>query len=117
MKLRLLLVLFMTSFIIKAQEVTHIDFDDNNPNIVFNSWNTSSTFAKVSNPVSDVTNPSAFVGQFTAGDNNDIGIGVIDPTTIFTSPFNLESNSIFKMKVFSTSIFSYLDPSHDSHII
>jgi hypothetical protein len=102
MKLRLLLVLFMTSFIIKAQEVTHIDFDDNNPNIVFNSWNTSSTFAKVSNPVSDATNPSAFVGQFTAGDNNDIGIGVIDPTSIFTSPFNLESNSIFKMKVFST---------------
>ena len=42
------------------------------------------------------------MGQFTAGDNNDIGIGVIDPTSVFTSPFNLESNSIFKMKVFST---------------
>ena len=69
---------------------------------VFNSWNTSSTFYKVANPVSDATNPSTFVGKFTAGDNNDIGIGVIDPTTVFTSPFNLVSNSIFKMKVFST---------------
>ena len=59
-------------------------------------------FCKVSNPASDATNSSAFVGQFTAGTNNDIGIGVIDPTNVFTSPFNLESNSIFKMKVFST---------------
>jgi len=102
MKSKLLFILLLSSFIINAQEVTHIDFDDYNANIVFNSWNTSSTFSKVANPVSDATNPSAFVGQFTAGDNNDIGIGVIDPTSVFTSPFNLVSNSIFKMKVFST---------------
>lgn len=87
---------------INAQEVTHVDFDTNNENIVFNSWNTSSTFAKVPNPASDITNASAFVGQFTAGNDNGIGIGVLDATTVFTSPFNLTSNSIFKMKVFST---------------
>ena len=83
-------------------EVTHIDFDTNNPNIVFNSWNTSSTFAKVANPLSDTTNSSSFVGQFTAGSDNGIGIGVIDPTSVFPLPFNLASNPIFKMKVFST---------------
>ena len=102
MKLKLLFILSIISFSINAQEITHIDFDTYNANVVFNSWNTSSTFAKISNPVSNSENPSAFVGQFTAGDNNDIGIGVIDPTSVFTSPFNLESNSIFKMKVFST---------------
>jgi hypothetical protein len=102
MKQKLLLILLLTFTVMGAQEVTHIDFDTNNANIVFNSWNTSSTFAKVSNPVSDATNPSAFVGQFTAGADNGIGIGVIDATTVFTSPFNLASNSIFKMKIFST---------------
>ena len=102
MKQKLLLILLVTFSAVKAQETTHVDFDTNNPNIVFNSWNTSSTFAKISNPAPDTNNSSEFVGQFTAGTNNDIGIGVIDPTTVFTSPFNLESNSIFKMKVFST---------------
>lgn len=92
----------LSFFVINAQEVTHIDFDTNNPNIVFNSWNTSSTFSKVANPASDATNASAFVGQFTAGNDNGIGIGVIDATTVFTSPFNLVSNPVFKMKVFST---------------
>jgi len=96
-------LLFILGFsVITAQEVTHIDFDNNNPNIVFNSWNTSSTFAKIANPAQDTTNPSAFVGQFTAGSDNEIGIGVIDPTTVFTSPFDLVSNPVFKMKVFST---------------
>jgi len=96
-------LLFILGFsVITAQEVTHIDFDNNNPNIVFNSWNTSSTFAKIANPAQDTTNPSAFVGQFTAGSDNGIGIGVIDPTTVFTSPFDLVSNPVFKMKVFST---------------
>ena len=102
MKQKLLLILLVTFSAVKAQETTHVDFDTSNASIVFNSWNASSTFAKVANPASDATNSSAFVGQFTAGTNNDIGIGVIDPTTVFTSPFNLESNSIFKMKVFST---------------
>lgn len=95
-------MLTLTFGMANAQEVTHIDFDTNNPNIVFNSWNTSSTFAKITNPVPDATNTSAFVGQFTAGGDNGIGIGVIDPTTVFQTPFNLMSNSIFKMKVFST---------------
>ena len=99
---KITLLFILTFSVITAQEVTHIDFDTNNPNIVFNSWNTSSTFAKVANPASDATNASAFVGQFTAGADNGIGIGVIDPTTVFTSPFNLVSNSVFKMKVFST---------------
>jgi len=97
---KITLLFILTFSVITAQEVTHIDFDTNNPNIVFNSWNTSSTFAKVANPASDATNASAFVGQFTAGADNGIGIGVIDPTTVFTSPFNLVSNSVFKMKVF-----------------
>jgi hypothetical protein len=102
MKQKLLLILLVTFGAISAQEITHVDFDTNNANIVFNSWNTSSTFAKVTNPAPDVTNTSSFVGQFTAGNDNGIGIGVIDAPSIFTSPFNLESNSIFKMKVFST---------------
>ncbi|WP_438988702.1 Ig-like domain-containing protein [Polaribacter sp.] len=96
-------LLFILGFsVITAQEVTHIDFDNNNPSIVFNSWNTSSTFAKIANPAQDTTNPSAFVGQFTAGSDNGIGIGVVDVKNVFTSPFNLQSNSVFKMKVFST---------------
>ena len=102
MKQKLLLILFLNICIVSAQEVTHIDFDTNNANIVFNSWNGSSTFSKIANPASDDTNNSAFVGQFTAGNDNGIGIGVIDPTTVFTSPFNLASNAIFKMKVFAT---------------
>jgi len=103
MKQKLLLILLLTFSIIGAQEVTHVDFDTNNANIVFNSWNTSSTFAKVANPVpNDQGNTSQYVGQFTAGADNGIGIGVIDATSVFTSPFNLDSNSIFKMKVFST---------------
>ena len=102
MKQKLLLILLITFSAVQAQEITHVDFDTNNPNIVFNSWNTSSTFAKISNPAPDTNNSSDYVGQFTAGDNNDIGIGVLEPTTVFTSPFNLGSNSIFKMKVFAT---------------
>ena len=102
MRQKLLLIFILTFTAVTAQEVTHIDFDSNNANIVFNSWNTSSTFAKVANPAEDTVNPSAFVGQFTAGDDNGIGIGVIDVKNVFTSPFNLVSNPIFKMKVFST---------------
>ena len=102
MKQKLLLILLVTFSAISAQEMTHVDFDTNNANIVFNSWNTSSTFAKVTNPTPDATNTSSFVGQFTAGNDNGIGIGVIDSPSIFSSPFNIASNTIFKMKVFST---------------
>ena len=102
MKQKLLLILLFIIGIVNAQEVTHIDFDSNNANIVFNSWNSSSTFSKIANPAPDDTNNSDFVGQFTAGSDNGIGIGVIDPTTVFTSPFNLASNAVFKMMVFAT---------------
>ena len=102
MKKKLLLILLITFSVVKAQEITHVDFDTNNENIVFNSWNTSSTFAKISNPAPDANNSSDYVGQFTAGDNNEIGIGVLNPSTVFTSPFNLVSNAIFKMKIFAT---------------
>jgi len=102
MKQKLLLILLVTLSAVQAQEITHVDFDTNNSNIVFNSWNTSSTFAKILNPAPDTNNSSEFVGQFTAGNDNDIGIGVIGASGVFTAPFNLSSNSIFKMKVFST---------------
>ena len=102
MKQQFLFILFLTFGVLSAQEVTHVDFDANNPNIVFNSWNTSSTFAKISNPAPDTNNSSEFVGQFTAGNDNNIGIGVIGASGVFAAPFNLSSNSIFKMKVFST---------------
>ena len=116
MKQKLLLILFLTFGIVHAQEVTHVDFDTNNANIVFNSWNGSSTFSKVANPASDDANNSEFVGQFTAGNDNGIGIGVINPTTVFTSPFNLASNAIFKMKVFATeeiNVIFHLENSPD----
>jgi hypothetical protein len=121
MKQNLLLILLLTFGIFNAQEVTHIDFDANNANIVFNSWNTSSTFAKVVNPAPDVTNSSSYVGQFTAGNDNGIGIGVIDASSIFTTPFNLASNSIFKMKVFSTEEITIIfhlenDPDYGNNI-
>ncbi len=102
MKQRFFLILIFAFSVITAQEVTHVDFDTNNPDIVFNSWNTSSTFAKVANPFSDATNSSANVGKFTAGNDNGIGIGVINPLSVFTTPFNLASNPVFKMKVYST---------------
>jgi hypothetical protein len=121
MKQNLLLVLLLAFGILNAQEVTHIDFDTNNANIVFNSWNTSSTFAKVANPAPDVSNSSSYVGQFTAGNDNGIGIGVIDASSIFTAPFNLASNSIFKMKVFSTEEITIIfhlenDPDYGNNI-
>ncbi|MGK0414414.1 MAG: hypothetical protein ACJA1B_002639 [Polaribacter sp.] len=121
MKQNLLLILLLTFGILNAQEVTHIDFDVNNANIVFNSWNTSSTFAKVVNPAPDVTNSSSYVGQFTAGNDNGIGIGVIDASSIFTTPFNLASNSIFKIKVFSTEEITIIfhlenDPDYGNNI-
>ena len=95
-----LLSLFISSLLI-GQETVHIDFDDNNPGIVLNSWNGSSTFAKITNPDVSEENASNFVGQFTAGSDNGIGIGVINPETVFTTPFDLTSLSYFKMKVWS----------------
>lgn len=107
MRKKLLSILLVSFGLLQAQEVTHIDFDTNNADIVFNSWNTSSTFSKIMNPHIDPSNPnnadnpSGFVGQFTAGSDNGIGIGIINSTSVFQMPFNLENNAVFSMKVFS----------------
>ena len=103
---KLLLLFLVFTLGISAQDVMHIDFDDNNPNIVFNSWNSSAGFAKITNPDVTEVNASAYVGQFTAGlsnwgQDNTIGIGIIDPTTVFTAPLNLSANAVFKMKIWS----------------
>ena len=96
------LLLFASLGIVYGQETTHVDFDTNNPDIVFNSWNSSASFSKITNPGPDAVNGSANVGQFTAGSDNGIGIGVIDVNTIFTTPFDLTALSTFKMKVWSS---------------
>jgi len=106
MKQKLLFFSLIISGLLYSQETMHIDFDEFNPGIVFNSWNSSASFAKVTNPDVSTENPSAFVGQFTSGDDNGIGIGVIDPTTVFTTPFNLSALSYFKMKVWSSEAIS-----------
>ena len=102
MKQKLLLLSLFISGMLISQETMHIDFDENNPGVVMNSWDSSASFAKIANPDLSTENPSNFVGQFTSGNNNGIGIGVIDPTTIFTTPFDLSSLSYFKMKVWSS---------------
>ena len=102
MKQKLLLLSLFISGMLISQETMHIDFDENNPGVVMNSWDSSAGFAKIANPDLSTENPSNFVGQFTSGNNNGIGIGVIDPTTIFTTPFDLSSLSYFKMKVWSS---------------
>ena len=82
-----LLSILLVSFGLQAQEVTHIDFDTNNADIVFNSWNNSSTFAKLSiridptNP-NNADNPSGFVGQFTAGNDNEL-VSVLSILQVF----------------------------------
>ena len=100
-----LLLLFNLSF--SQDEVVHVDFDDNGPNVTFESWNNSSSFALTANPVQDEVNASQNVGQFTAGADDEgnfdsnIGIGITNPTTVFTSPFDLTSLNYFKMKIFA----------------
>ncbi len=102
-----LIFLCLSALGFSQNEIIHVDFDQYNPDISFESWNNSSTFEKVTNPAPDPTNASNFVGLFTAGasdwgQDNTIGIGVINPTTIFTSPFDLTSLDYFKMKIFVT---------------
>ena len=80
MKQKLLLLSLLISGLMIGQEI-HIDFDNNNPGVVLNSWNGSSTFAKIANPDVSAENASPFVGQFTAGSDNGIGIGIINPET------------------------------------
>ena len=113
MKKSLLFVFFLIFNFLNSQE-THIDFDSFNPEVTFESWNNSSTFALTTNPIQDPVNASINVGQFTAGADDggnfdsNIGIGVINPTTVFTSPFDLTAVSAdgtelnyFTMKVFA----------------
>ena len=61
----------------------HVDFDQNNAGINFVSWNNSSSFEKISNPHPDSNNNSEFVGQFTAGYDNGIGVGSDDFSSYF----------------------------------
>lgn len=106
-KITFKLFMFLSFMCLAQNEITHIDFDTNNADIGFESWNASCTFSKETNPAPDATNASTFVGLFTAaesqwGQDNTIGIGVINPTTVFTAPFNLTALDYFKMSVFVT---------------
>ena len=106
-RLLLFSILFLLNIAYAQDEVTHIDFDSNNPDVTFESWNGSSSFTLTTNPLEDPVNASVNVGQLTAGADGDgnfdsnIGIGVVNPTTVFTSPFDLTSLDYFKMKVFA----------------
>jgi len=51
------------------------DFDENNPDANFVSWDNNSLFSKVSNPYVTSENTSANVGQFIAGDGMGDGGG------------------------------------------
>ncbi len=93
----LLFILF--SILIYSQETMHVDFDQNNAGINFVSWNNSSSFEKISNPHPDSNNNSEFVGQFTAGYDNGIGVGSDD----FSSYFNMGELSYFKIKVWANN--------------
>lgn len=81
-----------------SQEVMHINFDDINPDATFSSWNNSSTFAFQPNPIQDPVNASPNVGQFIAGDDNGIGIGLSNPSSVFPNPFDFTQSSLFKIK-------------------
>lgn len=81
-----------------SQEVLHINFDDINPDATFSSWNNSSTFAFQPNPIQDPVNASPNVGQFIAGNDNGIGIGLSNPSSVFPNPFDFTQSSLFKIK-------------------
>jgi hypothetical protein len=81
-----------------SQEVVHINFDDINPDAAFSSWNNSSTFAFQPNPIQDPVNASPNVGQFIAGNDNTIGIGLSSPSSVFPNPFDFGQYSLFKIK-------------------
>ena len=57
------------------QIVMLYDFDENNPDANFVSWDNNSLFSKVSNPYVTSENTSANVGQFIAGDGMGDGGG------------------------------------------
>ena len=99
MKYYLSFFCFIFLFAVYSQETMHVDFDQNNAGINFVSWNNSSSFEKISNPHPDSNNNSEFVGQFTAGSDNGIGVGSDD----FSSYFNMGELSYFKIKVWANN--------------
>ncbi len=94
-----LLIIFVFAFtLVNSQEVMHINFDDINPTATFESWNNSSTFTLTTNPIPDPVNASLNVGLFTAGNDNGIGIGISNPSSVFPNPFNFTESNLFKIK-------------------
>ena len=98
MKKSLRLIFIFALSISYGQEVVHINFDDINPDVAFSSWNNSSTFAFQPNPIQDPVNASPNVGQFIAGNDNGIGIGLTNPSSVFPNPFDFGQSSLFKIK-------------------
>jgi hypothetical protein len=98
MKKSLRLIFIFALSISYSQEVVHINFDDINPDATFSSWNNSSTFAFQPNPIQDPVNASPNVGQFIAGNDNGIGIGLSNPSSVFPNPFDFTQSSLFKIK-------------------
>ena len=104
MKKSLLFIFVFAISFLNSQEVMHINFDDINPDVTFQSWNNSSTFALTTNPIIDPTNFSLNVGQFIAGADDggnfdsNTGIGVVNPATVFPIAFDLTQSSQFKIK-------------------
>jgi hypothetical protein len=98
MKKSLRLIFILALSISYSQEVVHINFDDINPDAIFSSWNNSSTFAFQPNPIQDPVNASPNVGQFIAGDDPGIGIGLSNPSSVLPNPFDFAQSSLFKIK-------------------
>tara|TARA_B100001996_G_scaffold373201_1_gene350427 strand:- start:1639 stop:4083 length:2445 start_codon:yes stop_codon:yes gene_type:complete len=99
MKKHLYFLFILISALVYSQETLHVDFDQNNAGINFASWNNSSSFEKVNNPYPDSNNSSEFVGQFTAGNDNGIGVGSDD----FSSYFNMQELTYFKINVWASN--------------
>ena len=98
MKKYLLFIFVFAITFLNSQEVMHINFDDINPTANFESWNNSCTFSLTTNPIPDPVNASPNVGLFTAGIDNAIGIGVVNPSSVFPNPFNFTESNLFKIK-------------------
>ena len=98
MKKYLLTILVFAFAFVNSQEVVHINFDEINPTASFESWNNSSTFTLTTNPIPDQVNASPNVGLFTAGNDNGIGIGISNPSSVFPNPFDFSESNLFKIK-------------------
>ena len=101
-KITLFLTMLCIAFMYQVQgQTTHVDFDSNNPDINFSSWNGSSTFEKVLKSSADGSSDATFVGKFISGNDNGIGVEVDNATTVFPTSFNLAALATFKMKVWT----------------